>query len=536
MSNRNTEAAWAYHNATKHSYWSVRSGGHFLDWANHPLPFKIYPNLEPAKLPQDFEPLAIPALEAISKVGPLTLSSPWGEGTNGEGSQAEGSHRERVPNLKTLAQLLYFSAGITKRRTYPGGEIFFRAAACTGALYSIELYLVTSDLPHLQAGVFHFNPADFALRKLRGGDYRQALVQATASEPSIAHAPVILISTGTYWRNAWKYQARTYRHFGWDNGMIMANLLAVATAFELPARALAGFVDDTVNRLLDLDTEREVALTLVPLGWMQGAVAGASPAIEALGFETIPLSRSQVDYPAMREMHSASAFLSEKEVVAWRGPAERSNFPPPGGKTIALDALSEAEIPRDSVGQVILRRGSTRRFAQKSISFRQLSTMLLRATQGIPADFLDPTGTLLNDLYLIVHAVEGLPPGAYVLHRNPWALELIKKGEFREEAAHLGLDQELPGDASVAVFFLADLEAILKRFGNRGYRAVQLEAGILGGKLYLAAYAQRLGATGLTFYDDDVTEFFSPHARGKSAIFLTALGKPAKQLVSVRKG
>ncbi len=69
---------------------------------------------------------------------------------------------------------------------------------------------------------------------------------------------------------------------------------------------------------------------------------------------------------------------------------------------------------------------------------------------------------------------------------------------------------------------------ILQRFGNRGYRAVQLEAGILGGKLYLAAYAQHLGATGLTFFDDDVTQFFSPHAEGKSAIFLVALGHSAK--------
>ena len=43
--------------------------------------------------------------------------------------------------------------------------------------------------------------------------------------------------------------------------------------------------------------------------------------------------------------------------------------------------------------------------------------------------------------------------------------------------------------ATIAVFFLADLEAIFQRFGNRGYRAVQLEAGIIGGKLYLAAYA-----------------------------------------------
>jgi hypothetical protein len=71
----------------------------------------------------------------------------------------------------------------------------------------------------------------------------------------------------------------------------------------------------------------------------------------------------------------------------------------------------------------------------------------------------------------------------------------------------------------------------LEHFGNRGYRAVQLEAGILGGKLYLAAYAQRLGATGLTFFDDDVVEFFSPHAKGKSAIFLMALGQGRKRQI-----
>ena len=60
--------------------------------------------------------------------------------------------------------------------------------------------------------------------------------------------------------------------------------------------------------------------------------------------------------------------------------------------------------------------------------------------------------------------------------------------------------------------FLADLTHILERYGNRGYRAVPLEAGTIGGRMYLAAYAQRLGSTGLTFFDDDVTHFFS-HTR-----------------------
>ena len=109
----------------------------------------------------------------------------------------------------------------------------------------------------------------------------------------------------------------------------------------------------------------------------------------------------------------------------------------------------------------------------------------------------------------------GLPPGAYVFRREQRALELLKAGDFRREAGYLGLGQEIPADCSVNIYFLADLTRALARFGNRGYRVAQLEAAIMGGKLYLAAYAQRLGASGLTFFDDDVTEFFSPDAAGQ---------------------
>src|SRR5437773_3232539 len=183
------------------------------------------------------------------------------------------------------------------------------------------------------------------------------------------------------------------------------------------------------------------------------------------------------------------------------------------------------------IREVILRRGSARKFAQVSIELRQLSTMLDRATRGIPADFLDPQGTQLNEVYLIVNAVEGLDPGAYVYHRDRHVLECLKAGNFRAQAGHLGLDQQLPVEAAADIFFLADLQIILGRFGNRGYRAVQLEAGILSGKLYLAAYAQRLSATGLTFYDDAVIRFFSPHAHDKSVIMLLAVGKNAKSML-----
>ncbi|MGH9603106.1 MAG: SagB/ThcOx family dehydrogenase [Terriglobales bacterium] len=511
MSNRDLDAAWKYHNNTKHSQWSVRNNAHFLDWANQPLPFKIYPELAPIPLPREAPQTGVAALSAIT------------------GSAVAGS---AALDLKTLSLLLYFSAGITRQRKYPGGELYFRAAACTGALYEIELYVVCGDLPDLEAGVYHFGPADFALRRLRSGDWRGWLAHASGGEPAEAQAPVTIVCSGTYWRNAWKYQARTYRHFGWDNGTLLANLLAMSAAQGLAARLVLGFVDDDVNRLLALDTQREVAFSMITVG--RGAEPAAAPPGEPppLKVEALPVSRREVDYPEMREMHAASSLRTPEEVAAWReGLAPTKAAPTNGGEAAPLQPMSEEELPRDPIERVILRRGSTRQFARKPITLAQLSTMLDAATRGLNSDFLPP-GEQLNDLYLIVNAVEGLKPGTYFFDRARRGLELLKEGDFRREAHFLGLEQDLPGDASIAVFFLADLKRILERLGNRGYRAAQLEAGMLGGKLYLAAYALRLGATGLTFYDDDVVRFFSPHAEGKSAIFLTAIGHSAKRVAS----
>jgi SagB-type dehydrogenase family enzyme len=510
MNNRDIQSTWKYHDGTKHSYWSIRNNPHFLDWANRPLPFKIYPKIEPIQLPRDVPQTGVAALSAISEPVP-------------------SSRADSVPDLQDLARILHFSAGITRQRRSPGGEIYFRAAACTGALYEIELYVVTGDLKGLDAGVYHFNPADVSLRLLREGNFRGNLDQATAMEPAVAHAPATIICTGTYWRNAWKYQARTYRHLGWDNGTLLANLLAVATASGLPAEIVLGFVDAEVSRLLDLDTRREVSLCLVPIGRTSESSPPAQTDVPALGLETIPLSGRQVEYPAMLEMHDASSLEFEEEVSLWREKQPVAPLSTPAGEAVLLQPLPEEEQPKDTIEQVIVRRGSSRTFDQTaSITLPQLSTILDRATRGLPADFLHPLGAQLNDLYLIVHSVQGLEPGSYFFRREAHTLELLKEGKFRAEAYRLGLDQQLPADACVDVFFLADLHGVLDGYGNRGYRAVQLEAGVIGGRMYLAAYAQRLGATGLTFFDDDVIHFFSPHAKDKSAIFLLAMGKPLK--------
>src|SRR5260370_25286283 len=334
--NRNPEATSTYPNATKHSYATISSNHLSLARSNQPLPFKIYPTLEPMRLPAEMHQTGGAALSAIAERVPALTNA--------------------TPDLAATAQLLYLSAGITRKRSYPEREFYFRAAACTGALYEVELYLVCGDLSNLSAGVYHFAPAEFGLRRLRAGDYRGVLLDATGGEPAVAHAPLTIVCTCTYWRNAWKYRARTYRHFGWDNGTLVANLLAVATSLGLLARGVCAFVDDDVNRLLDVDPQREVAFSLVALGHA-GALPPPPPeTISLLHLETVPLSQRETDYPLMREMHAASSLASAEEVQSWRGQTPTTNASPRAGAIVSLEPFSEAEMPRHPIEQVIQRR------------------------------------------------------------------------------------------------------------------------------------------------------------------------------------
>ena len=156
-SNREIDRAWRYHDLTKHSYWSIRTSPHFLDWSNQPSPFKIYPSIDPIALPVEFSLTGAIALDAAAS----------------RGVAASG---ESKPTIEQLASLLLYSAGVTKEKKYPGGSFYFRAAACAGALYPTEIYIVCADLDGLAAGVYHFNPGDFSLRRLRQGDHRGVLI------------------------------------------------------------------------------------------------------------------------------------------------------------------------------------------------------------------------------------------------------------------------------------------------------------------------------------------------------------------------
>jgi len=547
---RDAAAILDYHEATKHSETSVRESPHFLDWPNQPLPFKIYRDLDAVPLARDLPERDEPALAAIARdpADPLV---------------------PRTPDRAVLSRVLHLAAGITKVRRHAGGELYFRAHPNTGNLHHIDLYLVAGELPDLAAGIYHFGPHDFSLRRLREGDWRGVLVEASGAHPDLARAPAVVASASTWWRNAWKYRDRAWRHVFWDGGALHANLLAAAATEALSPRVVLGFADAAVTRLLSLDPGREGPVALVALGCCDPPPPPPPrPELPPLRLETVPLSPEEVDYPAIRAAQRASSLPDGRAAAAWRSRAleagsgdaqpgdapevarstsrprrrwrpehlalsgvlhrKKSASPSPPGPRLPLRPRPDDELPRDPLDAVVRRRGSTRAFdPEAALSFEELSTALDRATRGVAADFLVP-GTSLLELYLIVNAVEGLAPGVYRFHRRERALELLREeseAELRRAAARLALGQPLAGHAAVNVYHLADLDAVVSRLGARGYRAAQLEGGIVGGRLYLAAYAQRFGATGLTFFDDEVIEFLGPHAAGHGVMFLTALGR-----------
>ncbi len=499
MSNRDIDIADRYHTATKRLY---------LPLEHKPLAYKPYPHLDPIALPTDIASLEVPTLEAVADhVSPAYTGQPL--------------------DLGSLAALLFYTAGRIRQRDFAeAGTVTFRAAASAGGLYPIEVYVVCGDLSNLTAGVYHFSPIDFALRRLRQGDCRQVLSQAAGGDAAVAAGPVTLVFSAVFWRSAWKYQARSYRYCFWDNGTMGANLLAVAAAMRLPTKVLMGFVDDQVDHLLGLDGQREASLCLVPIGPAgERQAAGRLDAVPPLAAELATAADEAIDYPEMSRLHTASELSVSEDVVTWREPM--TMLP---GQNLGTEHPLATNAPHvNPLGQVIRQRGSTRRFAHEAMSYAQLSAILTHATTGFAADFLSPEAPTLLKPYLIVNAVEGLPSGSYVFSPPDQALFCLQEGSFREEAGHLCFEQALGADASVVMFFMADLDAVLQHFGNRGYRATQLEAGVIGGKMYLCAYALGLGASGLTFFDDEIVTFFSPAAANQRAIFVVALGKTAAE-------
>jgi SagB-type dehydrogenase family enzyme len=484
------------------------------DWDIKPFLYKVYETVPPIELTRDLPDTGRPALEAIAATG----------------AEAVASHV--VPDRALLGRLGLLTNGSLDRTwtTRDGRVHHYRTAGGTGAQYHLELYFVCTDLNDLGAGVYHYSALDHSLRLLRPGDHRATLMEATGNEPSVATAPVVMAMTSTFWRNAWRYRERAYRHTYWDAGTSLSHILAVAASGHVATKLLFGYADPLVNALLGVDGVRESTVALVALG---DAEAGppSPPASERLDLPTKRLSPAEVTWHAITDMHLASSLSTSAEAAQWRSRRWSRPAPQPTGELTALCPLPADRLDPHPAERIIFRRRSTRNYdTDVNIPFDAFSTLLTRSTRGVASDVLMP-GAPLTDLYLIVNAVEGLTPGVYFHHPQLDAVELIRAGMFRQEAARIAASQQYAGDAHVNLYYFAHLPSILERYGNRGYRLAQLEGALHAGKLHLGTHALGLGAVGSTSFDDEVVEFFSPRAAGTHYMFVTVFGRrrPTRQ-------
>ncbi|HET8756541.1 MAG TPA: hypothetical protein VFM58_11045 [Solirubrobacteraceae bacterium] len=367
-------------------------------------------------------------------------------------------------DLAGLARILHLSAGVVRTTQRPGRPLFmYRAAGSAGGRFGMELYVAARAVDGLADGVWWYDPPEHALRRVG---------------PPAAGGTTVIV-TGVPWRVGWRYAERGYRHLYWDSGTMLSQLLALAAAAGLQPRLYTRFPDARVAALVGADGVHEFPLELV-------ALDGDAPATDAGG----PAEHGEID-AAPQEYPLITATQRAGDLDALGEP-----WP---------DAPAVESRPTPPLDDVILTRGSTR---------------LMDRGAAVPRDLLEwPLTAALRGIdvphFVAVHAVEGVRPGVY---RWP-DLDTAVNAVTRDGLAHICMDQGLGGDAAYVVIGAHDLASL----DARGYREAQLVAGLVEGRLHLAAYGLGIGASGMTFFDSEIAGLLAAPLAG---LIFTCVGVP----------
>jgi SagB-type dehydrogenase family enzyme len=373
-------------------------------------------------------------------------------------------------DLGGLARLLYLSAGVVRVTERDGQQVLFRAAGSAGARFPLEVYVAARDLPGVPDGIHWYDPVAHALHQIG---------------PAPDRGTWAVIITGVPWRTGWRYAERGYRHLYWDAGVLLAHQLALAASADVPARVYSRFPDASVGALVGADGVHEFALAVIALGEGEPPVVPSGPAASG------QIAWDPVEFPLITAMQRAGD--TGQLGVPWPDADPLTGIPP-------------ASAPLD---EVILRRGSTRLMDPASqVPAPALTWSLAAASRGVQ-----------NLHYVAVHGVGGKVPGLYAW---PELNRPARTGNLRADVRRICLSQDLAGDAAYVVIAAANLDLL----DARSYRCAQLAAGLTAGRLHLAAFAQGFGASGMTFFDSEISQFLEAPVVG---LLCTCVGVPEYQ-------
>jgi SagB-type dehydrogenase family enzyme len=176
------------------------------------------------------------------------------------------SFTSKSPTLKQISRLLLSADGLT----HAYGTYAMRSAPSGGALYPIDIYLVTTAIDSLPDGLYHFQVSDSTLELVKPGSHRDQLYEAASGQDCIRNAPLSVIMTARFARATKKYADRGYRYTYMESGAICENIYLQAASLGLGTVAVGAFIDDAVNALLKIDGSSEAALLIMPIGYPVG--------------------------------------------------------------------------------------------------------------------------------------------------------------------------------------------------------------------------------------------------------------------------
>jgi SagB-type dehydrogenase family enzyme len=507
--NQETERLFAYHQATKHTYHSVRSSPHYLDWRNQPNPFRTYEGAQVTPLAPD---PSFPDTGTFVAMGALDRRTQLARKNDPENHDAA----VRLDAM-WLSRLLWHSMAVSSWKKVPstGSRYSLRVNPSSGNLHPTETYLALGGFTGVDDGLYHYRADLHALELRSPGGWTQHLAQELRI-PWAAESSLIVGFTSIFWREAWKYGDRAYHYCCHDLGHAMMSVLLAARAMGLAGGAITHFADLRLTRSLGLSGGDEAPMAFLVFPSKSSGGRNSIPPLDAFAGVPNELSSDEVPYELLLGMHR-STILSDaarppQNISAASAAAIGEGYPP-------LNALSR-EIERDkSLETVTRRRRSALDFDARTPPMERgdLEQILDFATRDWPADWrgtfggedrAERRGTDFVTLYLYVHRVRDCKPGVYRWDCSTRRLEQLHRGNVERVAAYLSLEQALAGNACFAISMVADLAAAARNFGNRGYRYVHFEAGAIGQKLYLGAEALGWNATGIgAFYDDDVHRY-----------------------------
>jgi SagB-type dehydrogenase family enzyme len=472
-----------YHTSTKHTSESLKRSPGTLDWENMPDVFRHYEGVPLLDLPADPPCPRISALDVLN-------------GLKGDPVARNGA--------SWLSQVFYHASAISATKCIPAVNYRYalRVNPSSGNLHPTEFHFATRGLKDWPDGLYHYRPSSHVAEQRALGDFT----------PQLGGGDVVFLLTSIAWREAWKYRERAYRYCLLDIGHAWESLALSIRASGYECTATGHFADEDIALHWRLAEDEWPMLLLRVHG---APTVGTEAAAEPHWFAGEPnrLSPEIVRYPAIEDIHSATRYIQYRI-------APKAAPPISGTGDIVLPAPA---VSRRPFGETARGRRSALNFSgPPPISLPQLSALLGATAEPYIADF---AAVRFVQLYLYVHRVDGLDPGVYRYWPPAGALERLATGDQQIMAAGLSLGQSLAGNACVAFSMVADIDRAVWAHGDRGYRYVHFEAGAIGQRLYIAAEALGLSATGIgAFFDDEVNRYLELSTEKGQVVYHFAIG------------